>query len=150
MEMLIRDARVEEQDFINELRLSAYEEHAPKIQEDHWNVLRNSVLSNAELQDDVIRLVAEIDGKIVGSVALFPAKMDAYKGLTEAEQDYPEIRMLAVSKEARGKGVATALVNECIQRAKGKGYRSIGLHTADFMEDAIDLYTGLGFERLTQ
>ena len=140
MEMLIRDARVEEQDFINELKLSAYEEHAPKIQEDHWNVLRNSVLSNAELQDDVIRLVAEIDGKIVGSVALFPAKMDAYKGLTEAEQDYPEIRMLAVSKEARGKGVATALVNECIQRAKGKGYRSIGLHTADFMEDAM-IYT---------
>lgn len=150
MEMLIRDARDEEQDFINELKLNAYEEHAHKIQEGHWTVLRNSVLSNAELQADVIRLVAEMDGKIVGSVALFPAKMDAYKGLTDEKQDYPEIRMLAVSREARGKGVARALVNECIQRAKGKGYRSIGLHTADFMEDAIDLYSRLGFERLTQ
>ena len=99
MEMLIRDARDEEQDFINELKLNAYEEHAHKIQEGHWTVLRNSVLSNAELQADVIRLVAEMDGKIVGSVALFPAKMDAYKGLTDEKQDYPEIRMLAVSRE---------------------------------------------------
>ena len=41
MEMLIRDARDEEQDFINELKLNAYEEHAHKIQEGHWTVLRN-------------------------------------------------------------------------------------------------------------
>lgn len=148
--MLIRDARIEEQDYINELKLNAYGEHAHKIQEDHWNVLRNSVLSNAEWQEGVIRLVAETGEKIVGSVALFPAKMDAYKGLTDEVQDYPEIRMLAVSREVRGKGVAKALVNECIRRAKEKGYLSIGLHTADFMEDAVELYSRLGFERLTQ
>lgn len=47
--------------------------------------------------------VAEIDGKIVGSVALFLPKTDAYKGLVD-ELDHPEIRMLAVSKMARSKG----------------------------------------------
>ncbi len=121
-----------------------------KSRRDHWDVLKNSILSDADLQENVIRLVAEIDGGIVGSVALFPAKMDAYKGLIDEQQDYPEIRMLAVSKEARGKGVAKALVNECIQRAKAKGHRYIGLHTADFMENALVLYSRLGFERLPQ
>ena len=149
MVMMIRDAKVEEQDLINELKFNAYKEHAQKIQEDHWNVLRNSILSNADLQENVIRLVAEMDGKIVGTVAIFPAKMDAYKGQTD-EQDYPEIRMLAVSREARRKGVAAALVTECIHRTRVNGYDYLGLHTADFMESAIKLYSQLGFERLTQ
>ena len=70
----------------------------------------------------LIALVAEIDGKIVGSVALFPPKTDAYKGLVD-ELDHPEIRMLAVSKKARGKGVASALIAECIQRAKAKAFK---------------------------
>ncbi len=33
MEMLLRDARDEERDVINKLKLNAYEEHAHKIQE---------------------------------------------------------------------------------------------------------------------
>lgn len=58
--------------------------------------------------------------------------------------------MLAVTLEARGKGVATALVKECILRTKANGYHSIGLHTADFMENSMRLYAHLGFERLPQ
>ena len=83
--------------------------------------------------------VAEIDGEIVGSIALFPPKTDAYKGLVD-ELDHPEIRMLCVSQNARGKGVASALIAKCIQHAKAKGFQTIGLHTADFMESAIKLY----------
>jgi ribosomal protein S18 acetylase RimI-like enzyme len=81
---------------------------------------------------------------------LFAPQMDSYKGLLEDEPDYPELRMLAVSTSARGRGVASALISECIQRAKAKGFTAMGLHTADFMEDAINLYGRLGFERLPQ
>jgi GNAT superfamily N-acetyltransferase len=147
--LIIRDAKVDEQPHIQELRLNAYSEHANKIPEDHWNVLKESILSNTDTGENVIRLVAELDGEIVGSVALFPAKTDAYGGLV-GELDYPEIRMLAVSSEARGHGVATALITECVQRVKTQGLGYIGLHTADFMESAIKLYSRLGFERLTQ
>ena len=147
--LIIRDAKVDEQTYIRELRLNAYNEHVKKIPGDHWNVLRESILSNADTGEGVVRLVAELDGKIVGSVALFPAKIDAYGGLV-GELDYPEIRMLAVSPEARGKGVATALINECVQIVKEQGLGYIGLHTADFMESAIKLYGRLGFDRLTQ
>ncbi|WP_342746738.1 GNAT family N-acetyltransferase [Virgibacillus phasianinus] len=64
--------------------------------------------------------------------------------------DYPEIRKLAVSPKSRGKGVAKALISECILRTKNRGLQTIGLHTANFMENAIKLYEGLGFERLPQ
>ena len=86
----------------------------------------------------------------MGSVVLFAPKMDAYSGLMDEEPDYPELRMLAVSPDARGKGVASALIKECIQRAKAKDFTAMGLHTADFMESAITLYGQLGFERLPQ
>lgn len=145
--MIIREAVEGELPEIRELRINAYQEHAQKISEDHWQVLKQSITSDADRQSGAECFVAEIDGRIVGSIALFPPNTDAYKGLVD-ELDHPEIRMLAVSKMARGKGVASALITECIQRAKAKGYQTIGLHTADFMESAIKLYTRLGFDRL--
>jgi ribosomal protein S18 acetylase RimI-like enzyme len=55
--------------------------------------------------------------------------------------------MLAVTPGARGKGIAAALVLECIRRAKVNGFQSIGLHTADYMESAVKLYQRIGFKR---
>jgi GNAT superfamily N-acetyltransferase len=147
--MIIRDALVSELPYIREQRISSYEEHAKSIPDDHWNALKQAISSEADLQPGVERIVAELDGKIVGSVALFPAKTDAYEGFVD-ELEYPEIRMLAVTPEARGKGVASALVSECIQRAKAQGLQSVGLHTGEFMESAMRLYERIGFERLPQ
>lgn len=147
--MLIRDAKVDELPFIRMQRVRAYEEHARKIPAGHWEALKKAISSEADLQPGAERIVAEINGEIVGSVILFPAKSDAYEGEVE-ELDYPEIRMLAVVPAVRGKGVAASLVAECIQRAKEQGYSSIGLHTGQFMESAMRLYERLGFERLPQ
>ena len=94
-------------------------------------------------------IIAELDGNLAGSVALFPARTDAYEGFVE-EMDYPEIRMLAVAPEFQGKGIAKALISECIRRAKEQGFHKIGLHTGDFMKNAMKLYEGFGFKRLPQ
>lgn len=147
---IIRNAVEEELAYIRELRLAAYEEHATKIPEAHWQALRKSILSDGDIQTGVERIVAEGDGEILGSVALFSPDIKAYDGLLEEELGYPELRMLAISPKARGKGVATLLIKECIKRAKETGFTEMGLHTADFMEDAIKLYGHLGFERLPQ
>ena len=147
--MKIRDAKENEGTFIREQRVNSYKEHAKFIPKGHWEALKQSISSEADEQAGVEKIVAEVDGEILGSVALFPAKTDAYKGYVDA-QDYPEIRMLAVTPEARGKGVATALIAECIRRTKEKGYASIGLHTGEFMDSAQRLYERLGFERLPQ
>lgn len=149
VKMKIRDAKEEEGTFIREQRVNSYKEHADCIPEGHWEALKRSISSEADIQPGVERIVAESDGEILGSVALFPAKTDAYNGYIDA-LDYPEIRMLAVTPEARGMGVATALITECIRRSKEKGYSSIGLHTGQFMESAMRLYESLGFERLPQ
>ena len=149
MAMIVREALLEELPYIREQRVYAYQEHAKRIPREHWHALKKAISSEADLQPGVDRIVAEINGVIVGSVVLFPAKTDAYGGFVK-ELEYPEIRMLAVSPEARGKGVARALISECIERAKNKGFHSIGLHTGEFMADAMRLYERLGFEHLPE
>jgi GNAT superfamily N-acetyltransferase len=147
--MIIRDARVDEIPCIRNQRIKSYEEHAKSIPEKHWNALKNALLSEKDTQFGVECIVAELDGRIVGSVVLFPANTDAYVG-TAIELQYPEIRMLAVSPEARGKGIAAALILECVRRAKVNGFQAIGLHTADFMESAVKLYQRIGFQHLPE
>lgn len=147
-EVIVRDALKEEYPFVRELRLNAYQEYASKIPERHWEVLQQSILSDEDLDGGIERIVVEIEGEIVGSVTLFPPKIEAYKGLLEDELEYPELRMLAVSPNARGKGAAIALMTECLRRSKKKGFNALGLHTADFMENAVKLYEHLHFERL--
>ncbi|WP_075619410.1 GNAT family N-acetyltransferase [Paenisporosarcina indica] len=145
----IREALSNEIDSVREQRVRAYEEHAQKVPAEHWNALKKGILSDTDEQSGVELIVAEWDGEVVGSIVLYPAKSDAYSGLVD-ELDYPEIRMLAVTPQARSKGIAEALVNECIHRAKQKEYKYIGLHTADFMNSAMRLYERIGFERLPQ
>lgn len=148
--MMIRDAVESELKYIKELRLHAYQEHEPKIPKDHWHVLKQQISSDEDLEQDVDQIVAVIDDEIAGAVVLFPPKAALYEGMLEDELDYPEIRKLSVSPQFRGKGVAKALIAECIKRTKDRGIQAIGLHTADFMEDAVQLYEDLGFERLPQ
>ncbi|MFJ5758822.1 GNAT family N-acetyltransferase [Neobacillus sp. NPDC093182] len=147
--MIIREALENELPYLREQRVNAYLEHSAEIPEGHWLALKQAILSEGDRLPGVERIVAEIDGKIAGSVVLFPANIDAYEGNVEI-LDYPEIRMLAVLPEMRGKGVAAALVAECIQRAKAKGCHAVGLHTGEFMETAMKLYERMGFERLPQ
>jgi GNAT superfamily N-acetyltransferase len=147
--MIIRDAKSIELPFIRKQRVYSYEGLAQNIPDEHWQALKQAISSDKDAQPGVEQIVAELEGTIIGSIVLFPANTLAYKGYMD-ELEYPEIRMLAVIPEARGKGVATALVHECIRRAKVKGYQSIGLHTADYMESAVRLYERLGFKRLPQ
>ncbi|MED1202615.1 GNAT family N-acetyltransferase [Heyndrickxia acidicola] len=146
--MIIRDAMQEELNEIREQRIHAYSEYSKAVSTAHWLALKQAISVEASLPG-VEWIVAELDGKIHGSVALFPPNTDAYDGYID-ELDYYEIRMLAVHPEARGKGTAASLVSECIRRTKEKGSRFIGLHTADFMVNAIKLYEKMGFERYPQ
>ncbi|MDX5474957.1 MAG: GNAT family N-acetyltransferase [Bacillaceae bacterium] len=147
--MIIRDAKATEIEFIREQRLDSYEEYAKILPQAHWNALKQSILSENDRQDGVDIIVAELDGELVGSVVLFPPKIKAYEGFGDV-LEHAEIRMLAVPQSVRGRGVASALVTECIDRAKSKGLNSIGLHTGEFMENAIKLYEQFNFVRIPE
>jgi GNAT superfamily N-acetyltransferase len=59
----------------------------------------------------------------------------------------PEVRLLAVAPEARGQGIGTALMEECIRRARGLGSPCLNLHTTDMMQVAMRMYERMGFVR---
>ncbi|MFF7334214.1 GNAT family N-acetyltransferase [Streptomyces sp. NPDC008150] len=58
-----------------------------------------------------------------------------------------EIRMLAVARDARRRGVGEALVRACLERARAGGSRRVVLSTQDGMRTAHRIYERLGFRR---
>jgi putative acetyltransferase len=65
--------------------------------------------------------------------------------LKRLEAGAAEIKRLYVRPQARGQGVARALVAAMIDEAKALGYREIKLDTLPQMQAAIALYTAFGF-----
>ncbi|WEG12170.1 GNAT family N-acetyltransferase [Pullulanibacillus sp. KACC 23026] len=147
--VMIREYRDHELEHIRTQRVKAYEEHASRLPSAHWEALKQAISSAADVDEGAELFVAEVDGDIVGSVVLCPENTDAYKGLT-GMSEFPEIRMLAVAPRARGKGVARKLIQTCIDLTRECEHKAIGLHTGDFMEQAMALYTKMGFERLAE
>ncbi|MFI0515500.1 GNAT family N-acetyltransferase [Streptomyces sp. WSLK1-5] len=106
----------------------------------------------AELRDVAKRartaqvLVATADDRLLGGVTYVPS------GGPMAELARPgeaEIRMLAVSREARGRGVGQALVQACVDRAAAAG-TDIVLCTQPTMRTAHRIYERLGFTRVPE
>ena len=79
--------------------------------------------------------IAEIDGRIVGSV--FLVKGDA--------AGVGKLRLLYVEPKARGAGVGAALVEACVARARAVGYRRLTLWTNANLTAARRIYERKGF-----
>jgi ribosomal protein S18 acetylase RimI-like enzyme len=62
--------------------------------------------------------------------------------------DEAHVRMLGVHPEARRSGVATKLIEACIERARAAGKTRLTLHTTPRMRAAQAMYERLGFRRL--
>lgn len=92
-------------------------------------------------------LVAIRDGAIVGSATLeLDGRIDDDDPPLHPEEAH--IRMLGVHPEARGRGVARALIDACAGVAREAGRTTITLHTTQRMKAARAMYEALGFERL--
>jgi ribosomal protein S18 acetylase RimI-like enzyme len=63
------------------------------------------------------------------------------------DPDAAGIRMLAVDPPFQGRGLGSALVEACIDRAQAAGRPRIRLHTTDLMTVAQGMYERLGFRR---
>jgi GNAT superfamily N-acetyltransferase len=142
----LRDARPSDRANIADLTIRAYAQYARVMTSAAWAALEEAL--HRSLADDtgVTRIVAELDGRIVGSVALYDPGAAQYTGLDSAAA-WPEVRLVAVDPAVRGRGVARALVLECVRRARAAGAPTLGLHTSQSMHTARRLYERLGFVR---
>jgi DNA-binding MarR family transcriptional regulator/GNAT superfamily N-acetyltransferase len=79
--------------------------------------------------------MAEVDGEPVGCV--FCVEKDA---------DTAQLRLLLVDPAARGAGIGSRLVDECIRFARRAGYERLVLWTNDILVAARRIYERAGFE----
>lgn len=145
----VREVQPEEIAQVLEVVLRAYEQYEQELPGQLWEQYRASIQASIienQPHPPHAHLVAEQDGRIIGSVQLFLSSEEAY-GRAELGIESPIIRLLSVSPEARGRGVATLLIQESVQRAIGLRASSLYLHTSDMMQSAVKLYERLGFER---
>ena len=83
--------------------------------------------------------IAEMSGEIVGSVFVVQG------GETEAK-----LRLLLVEPKARGLGLGTRLVQECIRFSRRAGYRKLILWTNSVLKEARHIYQKTGFTLVAQ
>ena len=82
--------------------------------------------------------IAEVDGRRAGNIAL-----------VRRSKTVGQLRLLFVESWARGLGIGTRLVSECVGQARHVGYRKMVLFTVAGLDPARRLYEAEGF-RLTE
>ncbi|NHC44566.1 GNAT family N-acetyltransferase [Motilibacter aurantiacus] len=79
-------------------------------------------------------LVAELDGEVVGCVALRPAGDGVY-----------ELSKMAVAPARRGRGIGRHVIAAAVERARALGATSLFLGSSTKLAPAVHLYESFGF-----
>jgi GNAT superfamily N-acetyltransferase len=139
----VRQARPEEYEEAGRITAGAYREFVRPGETAWEEYLRH--LADVGRADRTTILVAVEDGRILGSATL---ELD---GRIAEDEDGPladvesHIRMLGVAPDARGRGVARALMAACEDLAREDGKRVMTLFTTRRMPAAQRMYASLGY-----
>jgi GNAT superfamily N-acetyltransferase len=68
-------------------------------------------------------------------------------GIRTKEQNASGFRLLAVTPNARGRGIGYQLTQECIRKAKANKHTQVIIHSTRAMQNAWKMYESLGFKR---
>lgn len=145
MDVTVRVARPEELAAVGRLTETVYGGER-LVGRDYLPVLAAAQARAAAPNTTVLVAVTDRTDRLLGAATL-AAPGSPYADL--AGPDEVELRMLAVAREARRRGVGEALVSDAAARARTAGAAALVLSTVDgVMADAQRLYTRLGFHRL--
>ncbi|MBN4927353.1 GNAT family N-acetyltransferase [Hoyosella rhizosphaerae] len=135
--MILRSIVPKDYATVSEITVTSYAPYIPG-DADYFDVLAD-VAGRAQCSDLV---VAEVDGTVVGAIAIVDA---GTKFAEVAEPGEIEFRMIAVAPEARGYGVGSAMVAHGLEVARQRGCRAVVLSTLETMVDARRIYVRFGF-----
>jgi len=84
--------------------------------------------------------VVEVDGVVKGGAGVAP--------LTNGDEDVCELRKMYFLPEMRGRGAGAAMMERCLDAARGHGFRRCYLETLRGMDAAMKLYERSGFRKI--
>ena len=146
MPIQVREASPQEYQEAGRVPADAYREFV-RPGEAAWKDYLDHIADVAGRAGRTSVLVAVEDRQILGSATI------EVEGRIDPDEDGPlkpdeaHIRMLGVSRDARGRGVARALMAACEARARAAGRTLVTLHTTPRMPVAQAMYAKLGYER---
>lgn len=101
----------------------------------------NNITETYTKQKDSCFWVAEIDGRVVGTVACLPA---------EKAPECLELKRMSVRRSHRGMGIAKALCRTVADFTRDRGYAAVVLYTSVVQTDAQKLYEHMGYEKIRE
>jgi len=94
----------------------------------------------------------DVDGLADPAVTFFSYRVDGQvlgvAALKRIDDEHAEIKSMHTAEEARGQGIARALLEHVVEVARGRGYERLSLETASTppFVPARTLYASAGFE----
>ncbi len=142
----IREATVADDEAIGELLVTAFvERYAVKLPEVRVTERRKRELRAVQAKRAVARVfVAELDGELVGTVAVWPPGAEGSEAWLP---DAADLRHLAVATSGRGKGVSAALLDAAEAEARSVGAKRVTLHVRRGATGVRTLYERRGYGR---
>ena len=145
-EVIVREARAEDDAVVGEILVSGYlTRYAQKMPEVVLTGRRKAELRDvASKRKEALVLVAELEGRVVGTVAVWAP------GAAASEAWLPEacdLRHLAIDPAVQGRGLSKPLLDEAERRARQMGAKYICLHVRRGNKGVARLYMDRGYVR---
>ncbi len=142
----IRDARVDEIDVAGAIVRAAYMDFETVYPGESWERYITMVGELRPVHGEGQIIVAEQGRELIGCITFYA------DGSRSGQGDWPAgwagVVRLAVLPAARRAGVARALVEESLRRARERGASTLALHTTEWMAVARAMYERMGFQRV--
>ena len=139
-DLSVRRARPADLEAVGAVTVAAYAEFTTGPDDGYLALLRDASRRDREAE----LWVAERSGEVVGTVTL---ALPGTPWREIAAEDEGEFRMLAVSPEARRRGVGEALTGLVLERFRALGFRAVAMSSLAEMTAAHRVYERHGFRR---